>query len=144
MADKFVWSLPGLDKYRFAAFGNLLALRNGGQVEPASLPENVLDGNESENGSETSSIDTDRPGQISRVSYRKLMRKFLDYLAEFAANKKGGKSVACTAMREAEESVIIWIARNGGFHSIEKQLFEESLADLLSNISCFEGISLTD
>lgn len=140
MTDKFVWSLPGLNKHQFAAFGNLLALRNGGQVEPASLLDDVLDGNESENGSEASSVDTDCPGQISNAGHRGLMKKFLDYLAEFAANKKGGKSVACTAMREAEESVIIWIARNEGFQSIEKHLFEENLAYLLSNISGCGGI----
>lgn len=144
MTDKFVWSLPGLNKHQFTAFGNLLALRNGGQVEPASLTEDILDGNESENGSEASSIDTDCPGQISNAGHGGLMRKFLDCLAEFAANKKGGKSVTCTAMREAEESVIIWIARNEGFQSLEKYLFEEKLADLLSNISCCKGILSTD
>ena len=101
MADKFVWSLPGLNKHEFTAFGNLLALRNGGQVEPTSLPEDVLDGDESENDSEASSIVTNRPGQISNAGHGGLKRKFLDCLAEFAANKKGGRSVACTAMMEA-------------------------------------------
>ncbi len=144
MAEKFVWSLPGLNKHQFAAFGNLLALRNGGQVEPASVPEDDLDGNESESASEASSLDTRSPAQLSNAVYCRLMMKFLDYLAEFAANRKGGKSVACTAMREAEESVRIWVARNEGFQSIEKQLFEEKLADLLSKISRCDGTSLTD
>jgi hypothetical protein len=143
MTDQFVWSLPGLNKHQFAAFGNLLALRSGGQVEPASMPEDIVDGNESETISEASSVDTNCPGQISNAGHGRLTTKFLDYLAEFAANKKGGKSVACTAMREAEESVRIWIARNEGFQSTEKQVFEENLADLLSNMSRYEGASST-
>ena len=103
------------------------------------MPEDIVDGNESETDSEASSIGSNRLGQISNAGNCKMMRKFLDYLAEFAANKKGGKSVACTAMRETEESVTIWIARNEGFQSTDKQLFEENLAELLSNISRCKG-----
>jgi hypothetical protein len=42
MAEDFIWSLRGPNKHHFTAFGNLLALRNGGQVEPASLCEELL------------------------------------------------------------------------------------------------------
>ena len=48
MADRFDWSLPGLNKHHFIAFANLLALQNGGQVEPASLGNKERDTGESD------------------------------------------------------------------------------------------------
>lgn len=147
MSGNFDWSYPGLNRHHFTAFGNLLALRNGGQVEQlelASFSEDLLPENQPEDGSETSSIDTSRADRISNAGHDVLKRKFLDCLAEFAANKKGGRSVACTSMRESEESVIIWIARNEGFQTMESDLFEGKLANLLTDISCDEGIPSTD
>lgn len=141
MSETFSWSLPGLNRRHFTAFANLLALRNGGQVEPASLRGELSDHENLEDASDASSIDKSRPQRISNSGYNGLKMKFLDCLAEFAANQKGGKSVACSAMREAEESVALWITRNEGFLSSEKPVFDE-IGELLSNISCNEGICL--
>jgi hypothetical protein len=139
MAEEFVWSRQGLNKHHFTAFGNLLALRNGGQVEPASLPEELLPEEQSDESSDSGSIDTSRPQLISKSGHDALKRKFLDCLAEFAANKKGGQWVACSAMKEAEDSVIIWITRNEGFRDFEKVVFDQ-VADGLSKLSCGDGM----
>jgi hypothetical protein len=61
MAEDFVWSRQGLNKHRFTAFGNLLALRNGGQVEPASLREELLSEEQSDDDSDSGNVDTSRP-----------------------------------------------------------------------------------
>jgi hypothetical protein len=60
---------------------------------------------------------------ITDSKYGRLKQKFLDCLAKFAANKKGGTAVACSAMRESENSVSIWIARNGRFSEADKPIF---------------------
>lgn len=87
MAEAFVWNLPGLDRQQFTAFGNLLALQNGGKMEPASLCDEDLLHGKSDNGSDARSIDTSSPQQISDSGNDGLKKKFLDCLAEFAANK---------------------------------------------------------
>lgn len=46
-------------------------------------------------------------------------------------------------MREAEESVEIWIARNEGFQNADKSRFDE-LRELLSRLSCNNEMSLTE
>ena len=94
MAEDFVWSLQGLNEHHFTAFGNLLALRNGGQVEPASLREELLSVEKSDNDSDSGSDDTNRPQPISQSGHNALKREFLDCLAEYAANKKGG-AIGC-------------------------------------------------
>ena len=124
MPENFSWSLSGLNKQHFTAFANLPALRNGGQVEPASLRDELLDQDNLDDDSDAGSLDTNRPQKISDSGYDELKRKFLDCLAEFAANQKGGKSVACSAMREAKESVTLWITRDEGFRPTEKSVFE--------------------
>ncbi|KAI9651661.1 MAG: hypothetical protein M1829_002576 [Trizodia sp. TS-e1964] len=131
MTEGFDWNLPGLDRPLFTALANLLALRNGGQVELASLPDEDLEGNDSGEESNTGSIDTSRAQRISKSRYSRVKRKFLDSLAELAANKKGGHSVACSAMREEENSVTIWIARNEGFQKADELFFQK-----LSNLLC--------
>ncbi|CZR61330.1 uncharacterized protein PAC_11226 [Phialocephala subalpina] len=116
MSENFEWVCAGsgLIKSEFHALANLLSLRNGGQVEPASLlvdpPED-----EGEADDDNASMDWATVQQLSDSGYQKPKKKFLDCLAEFAANKRGGKSVACTAMKELEDSVAIWISRNTGF-----------------------------
>jgi hypothetical protein len=135
MAEDFVWSLQGLNKHHFMAFGNLLALCNGGQVEPASLREELLSEEQPDDDSDSGSVDTNRPQPISKPGHDALKRKFLDYLAECAAHKKGGKSVACSVMKEAEESVTIWITRNEGFQDYKKAVFDR-VTKCLSNLSC--------
>jgi hypothetical protein len=138
MTESFDWNLPGLDRPLFTALANLLALRNGGQVEPASLPDDDLEGNDSGEESDTGSIDTSRPQRISKSRHGRVKRKFLDSLAELAANKKGGHSVACSAMREEEDSVTVWIARNEGFQKAD-ELFFQKLSDLLCVFSSSQG-----
>lgn len=61
-------------------------------------------------------------------------RRLLDCLAEFAANKKCGTVVACSAMREAEDNVVIWITRNEGFSDMDKLVFDQ-LGKILGSLS---------
>jgi hypothetical protein len=106
------------------------------------LRDEALLEDESEIDSDDRSIDTRYPQRISNSGYDGLKRKFLDCLAEFAANSKGGLSVACSAMREAEESLELWIARNEGFRPADQSLFDE-FGNLLSSISSGNGMMLT-
>lgn len=87
---------------------------------------------------DAASVDTRKAHQISDSGHNRLKRKFLDCLAEFAANMKSGKTVACTAMKEAENNVTVWIARNEGFPDQQKPLFSK-LSALLSSLSCSKG-----
>ncbi|KAH4322077.1 hypothetical protein HBI63_016210 [Parastagonospora nodorum] len=62
--------------------------------------------------------------QISSSEHETLEQKSLDCSAEFAAIKKGGRAVACTAMAETEDSVTtLWIARNNGFEDADYSMF---------------------
>lgn len=126
MPETFDWNYPGLNWSHFYSLANLLSLRNGGQVEPASLSVKLLeeewDSNDGEGG-DALSEDTRLAHQISDSGHARLKRRFLDCLAEFTANKKGGRAVACSAMREAEDNVVIWIARNEGFADVDKPHF---------------------
>ena len=133
MSAKFDWDAPEFDKAHFNAFAHLLYLRDGGQVDSASLSNHVLadDGDDEWDGA---SVDTNKAHQISDSGHMRLKRKFLDCLAELAANKKDGKTVSCTAMKEAEDSVTIWIARNNGFPEKDKAVFDK-LGSLLSELS---------
>ena len=137
MNECFGGNSPRFKWTHFNALANLLSLRNGGQVEPASLPDDVLD-DDSNKDWDAASVDTTVPLKIADSGYNKLKRKFLDCLAEFAANLKNGKTVACTAMKEAEDNVTVWIARNEGFPDQEKPLFDK-LGALLSGLSCSKG-----
>ncbi|KAM0134264.1 hypothetical protein ACHAP3_005577 [Botrytis cinerea] len=133
MAQDFNWNLQGLNKLEFTAYANLLALRNGGQVEPISLGTELSDENESTTDSDAISIDTSYPNQISDSGYHQLKTKFLDCLAELAANRKGGKYVACSSMMEGEENVTLWITRNGGFQIVDN-IFFANLSKHLSGL----------
>lgn len=140
MSESFDWNYPGLDWSHFHSLANLLSLRNGGQAEPSSLPNTVLEEDcQSDDNVEadTPSLDTKIAHPLSNSGHGRLKRRFLDSLAEFAANKKGGAAVACTAMKEAEDNVIIWIARNEGFSDVDKSAFKrlEELLPLLSGTS---------
>ena len=136
MSAKFDWTYPGLEWSRFHALATLLSMRNGGQAEPPFLPDKIADddwsANEHEN-QDTESVDTSSPHQITDSGYGRLKRRFLDSLAEFAANKKGGAAVACTAMREGESSVEIWIARNEGFSDVDQFTFDR-LGEMLASL----------
>jgi hypothetical protein len=143
MGETFDWNYPGLNWSHFHSLANLLSLRNGGQVEPASLSIKLLEQDWDSNGDEDGdalSEDTRFAHQISDSGHARLKRRFLDCLAEFAASKKGGKTVACSAMREAEDNVVIWIARNEGFPDVDKPTFDR-IGDLLRSLSGGNGTS---
>ena len=137
MSESFDWKFSEFGRTHFNALANLLSLRNGGQVEPASLPYEVLDADPNDDW-DAASVDTRKAHEISHSGHDRLKRKFLDCLAEFAANMKNGKTVACSAMKEAEDNVTVWIARNEGFPDQEKPLFSKMSA-LLSSLSCIKG-----
>jgi hypothetical protein len=96
----------------------------------------MLEKDESNNDSDAVSIDTSRPHRISDSGHHQLKTKFLDCLAELAANKKGGESVACSGMMEGEEAVTFWITRN----QIPDNLFFEKLSERLSGLLYKRGI----
>lgn len=137
MSESFDWSFSEFGRTHFTALANLLSLRNGGQAEPASLPDGVLEADPNDDW-DAASVDTRKVHQISDSGHDRLKRKFLDCLAEFATNMRSGKTVACTAMKEAEDNVTVWIARNEGFPDQEKSLFSR-LSALLSSLSCSKG-----
>ena len=141
MTESFEWNRPDLNWAHFHSLANLLSLRNGGQAEPAAFFEAILEQDREirDDGDEDShSVNTDVVNQISDSGHSKLKRRFLDGLAGLAANEEGGKAVACSAMKEAEDDVVIWLARNGGFSGEDKLVFD-SIAELLSSISCGKG-----
>ena len=143
MSERFDWNHPGLNWSHFHSLANLLSLRNGGQAEPSSLPDTVLDEDwdrDEDSDGDALSIDTRLAHKISDSGHGGLKRRFLDCFAEFAANKKGGTAVACSAMKEAEDSVVIWIARNEGFADADKLVFER-LGKVLASLSCDGGTS---
>ena len=143
MSESFDWSYPGLNWSHFHSLANLLSLRIGGQAEPSSFTDTVLgeDWDSNENGDgDAVSVDTRCADQISDSGHAKLKRRFLDCLAEFAANKKGGTAVACSTMKEAENNVKILLARNEGFSDLDKPVFEK-LGILLGLYSCNNGAS---
>jgi hypothetical protein len=139
----FDWNHPGLNWSHFHSLANLLSLRNSCQAEPSSLSDTVLEedwGPDDNGNGYVASIPTRVAYQISASGHGRLKRRFLDCLAEFAANKKGGIAVACTAMKETEDNVGIWIARNEGFSEVDKLVFDK-LGMLLSSTSCANGMS---
>jgi hypothetical protein len=141
MTEFFDWNHSNLNWAHFHSLANLLSLRNGGQAEPAALFEAVLEqgGEIRDDGDEDAlSVDTAVVDQISDSGHSKLKRRFLDCLAGLAANERGGKAVACSAMKEAEDSVVIWLARNNGFLDEDKRVFD-IFAELLSSLSCDKG-----
>ena len=115
MSETFDWDYPGLNWSHIHSLANLLSLRNSSQAEPSSLSDTMFeedwDPDDIEDG-DAPSVDTRFAHQISHSGHKRLKRRFLDCLAEFAANMKGGGGVACSTM---EEAVDIWINRNEGF-----------------------------
>lgn len=143
MCGTFDWTYSGLNSSHFHALANLLSLRNGGQAEPSSFSELVLDEDwdpDDDGHGNASSVDTELAHQISGSGHGRLKRRFLDCLADFAANKKGGTAVACSAMKEAEDNVVIWVARNQGFSDADKLTFD-NMGKLLGSSFCNNGTS---
>ncbi|MCJ1316750.1 hypothetical protein MMC15_002071 [Xylographa vitiligo] len=115
-----------------------LTVMGAGIAKPFSLSDTVLeeDWDPDDNGDgDTPSMDTRFAHQISDSGHGRLERRFLDCLAEFAANKKGGTAVACSATKEAENNVVIWIARNEGFSDVDKPVLDK-LGKVLGSLSC--------
>lgn len=143
MSEVFDWNTSGLNWSHFHSLANLLSLRNGGQAEHSSVTDIVLEEDEQSDDTEdgdTSSVNTGLAQRLSESGHGKLKRRFLDCLAEFAANKKGGIAVACSAMKEAEDNVVIWIARNEGFSDADKLAFDK-FGKTLGSLSCNSGAS---
>ena len=143
MSETFDWNYPDLNWSHFHSLANLLSLRNGGQAEPSVLSDTVLeeDWDPDDNGDgDAPSLDSRFAHQISDSGHGRLKRSFLDFLAVFAANKKGGTAVACSAMKEAEDNVVIWITRNEGFSDVDKHAFDK-LGKVLGSLSCNNGTS---
>ena len=143
MSESFDWKYPGLNWSHFHSLANLLSLRNGGQAERSSFSDTVLeeDWDSDNNGDGNApSINTRFADEISDSGHGRLKRRFLDCLAEFTANKKGETAVACSAMKEAEDNVVIWIARNEGFSGLDKLVFDK-LGKVLGSLSCNSGTS---
>lgn len=138
MSATFDWGTPGLSKTHFNAFVNLLYLRDGGQIDSASLSNDVL-ADDRDDEWDRASVDTNKPHQISDSGHIKLKRKFLDCLAELVVNKKDGKIVFCTVMKETENDVTIWIIRNEGFHEKDKAFFDK-FSLLLNKLSCGDSV----
>ncbi|KAH4077567.1 hypothetical protein HBH64_206630 [Parastagonospora nodorum] len=117
MSLGFDWTYLGLDR----------SSESHSLAEPSFLSDVVLDQNWNTTGSEdgyASSSDTHVAQQISSSEHETLEQKSLDCSAEFAAIKKGGRAVACTAMAETEDSVTtLWIARNNGFEDADYSMF---------------------
>jgi putative IMPACT (imprinted ancient) family translation regulator len=92
MAEDFVWSIQGHNKHHFTAFGNLLALRNGGQVEPASLREDLLSEEQSDDDSDSSSVDTNLPQSMAKSGYDALKKSFwIVWLNVLRIGKEGNR-----------------------------------------------------
>ena len=143
MSESFDWNYPGLNWSHFHSLANLLSLRNGGQAEPSSSYNTVLEDErdpDHNTDGDVSSMDTRLAYQLSDSGHERLKRRFLDCLAEFAANRKGGTTVACSAMKEAEDNVVIWIARNEGFSDVDRLTFDK-LGKRLGSLSCNSGTS---
>jgi hypothetical protein len=142
MGETFNWDYPGLNWSHFHSLANLLSLRNGGQAEASSLSDTAVDEDYSDDDNDDEgapSVNTIGAHLITDSGHGRLKQKFLDCLAEFAANKKGGTAVACSAMRESEDSVSLWIARNKGFSAADKPIFNV-LQGRLESYSRGEGM----
>lgn len=140
MSENFDWNYPDLDWAHFHALANLLSLRNGGQAEPSTMPVAGREDWSAEGDDDETirSIDTTLVDELSNSGHAKLKRKFLDSLAEITANRKGGVAVACSAMKEMEDTVTIWLSRNEGFSDGDESVVA-NLASLLRDLSGMDG-----
>lgn len=137
MNKHFSWNRSGLNQKSFVALTNLLSLRDGGQIEEHSNSDDAAN-----NGGPTTAVGSgSRPAKYGNgtpiSSMDVLKREFLDQLAQLASKKKGGKFVACAAMRETDNKTLIWITRNDGFLLEEEQdkIFFDELANFLEILS---------
>lgn len=101
----FHWRLPGLDRDRFEALAKLLRLRNGRQLhEPASKFDIVPDAEDAEDGDPSTASAQHGTGQEI-----KLMKFFLDGLAELVASVRGRGHVSATLLIRRPDRVEILV-----------------------------------
>jgi len=109
MSIKFSWNQDGLNKPLFVSLTNILSLRNGGQLEAQdAFSDDATDAT----GETSSSTPTTHPATLAGSE---LKPRFLDRLAEVVSCKKAPTHVACAVMKEENNQVTIWVARNDGF-----------------------------
>lgn len=99
-----------------SSLANLLSLRNGGGLDPASVDDfDELD--DQVDDELQSCADTTIADRLASNRDDGLRQQFLNRLSELLARDKGGRYVSCAALREneTEERVDIWVARNCGF-----------------------------
>lgn len=121
--NHFSWDVSGLNGAEFQALSNALRLRSGGHLEPTFAQigsEEKLEANDETDNDAAS----DLVNLISDFSdHVRLKKRFLDRLAELAANEKKPGAVACAAMREFDGPVVVWISRNEGFEERDVWFF---------------------
>lgn len=123
MNEGLDWKHHGLDRARFDALATLLHLRHGGQTEPPSRLDarscdDVADEGVRDDG------DSTKAQTLVDFNPDPLRMSFLDRLAELIADEKGGQKVTATLMTAGVEKVSVFIARNEGFCSREKEFFQ--------------------
>ena len=98
-----------------SSLANLLSLRNGGGLDPASVDDfDELDDQMADDL--RSCADTTAAELLTSNQNDALRQQFLNRLSELLARDKGGSYVSCAALRENETEgrVDIWVARNCG------------------------------
>lgn len=106
MNESFNWNYWEFGRTHFTALANLRSLQNGEQAKLALLPDKVLEVDPNDN-CDAASVDNRKVHQISDLGHNRPKRKFLDCLVKFAVNMKNGKTVAYTAMKKAEDNVMV-------------------------------------
>ena len=107
-----IWQNAGVDRSNFQSLAILLSLRNGGQL---AYPDPSDEAAETES---VTSVDTCANNLLSGEDHDAVQKRFLDRLAELFAREKDYKYVVATALieRPSDEGIIIYMARNHGFH----------------------------
>jgi len=119
----------------------------GHPSQPNHVPGVLPDDDDDDDGEEqklddddpdTDAIITDKATpQLLAGRDEPIRQKFLNCIAELLANKRGGKHVAATALREGEDSVEIDIASNSPF-TVEDDEYLASLARFLGESDTWE------
>ncbi|KAK2758341.1 hypothetical protein FQN54_004189 [Arachnomyces sp. PD_36] len=134
--NRFTWDLPGVNGPEFHALSNALRLRSGGQLEPTTITHL---GAEEEHESDDDAP-SDAPALISDFSaHEHLKKRFLNRLAELAANEKKSGAVACTALRDLGERCVVWAAMNEGYKA-EDGIFFKRVGGMLGRDSGGGGV----
>lgn len=145
MSETFDWNYPTFDNSHFHALANFSRFEVAARL---SLLRYLIFCSKGIENLMTMDMDIRLAWTLpSLINYQilgmegSLKRRFLDCLAIFAANKKGATAVACSAMKEVEDKIVIWISRNQGFSDVDKRAFDD-LERLLGSLSRKNGVSL--